>query len=199
MFNKDFYPRMVNSEGKEYENSEQFTLLGVEFESHPRSGVKWDQYIKKCINKAYSNMWVIRRLAEMGVNSEDLSMTYETRIRKHLEINVPLFHFSISKKLSDTIEKVQKACMYIILGKHASMDSICNQAILNLESLCDRRDKLCTNFAKKTIKHPDHRKMFTWIEGRTTRDGRKVVVPYARTSRYARSSVPSLAQIINNL
>ena len=112
-------------------------------------------------------MWIIRRLAENGVNSDDLSMTYETRIRKHLEINVPLFHFSISKKLSDTIEKVQKACMYIILGKHASMDSICNQAILNLESLCDRRDKLCTNFAKKTIKHPDHRKMFTWIEGRT--------------------------------
>ena len=159
---KDCYPRMENTEGNIYENVEQFTLLGVEIESHPRSGVKWDKYISKCVKKAYSNMWILKRLAEMGVSTEDLCMTYEMRIKKHLEINVPLYHFSISQKLSKMIEKIQKACMFIILGKHASLDYFCNLAILDLEPLSDRRDKLCTNLAKKVIKHHEHRKMFTW-------------------------------------
>ena len=118
---------------------------------------------------------------------EDLSMTYESHIRKHLELNVPLWHFSITQHLSSVIEKVQKACMFIILGKHASLDYSCNLAILNLEPLYDRRVKLCNNFGEKLIKHPVHRNIFTWNEGRKTRDGRKVFVPYARTSRYGRS------------
>ena len=195
---KDFYPRMVNTEGKEYENVEQFTLLGVEFESNQRLGVKWDRYIAKCIKKAYSNMWILKRLAEMRVSIDDLLLTYECRIKKHLEINVPLYHFSINKNLSSVIEKVQKACVFIILGKHASLDYFCNLAMLNLEPLSDRRDKLSKNFAKKLTKHPVHRNIFTWNEGIKTRDGRKVVVPYARTSRYGRSSIPSLDQIINS-
>ena len=106
---------MVNSEGKVYDNVEEFTLLGVDFVSHQRYGVKWDKYLLKCIRNAYTNMWILKRLVEMGVNMQDLLMTYLSRIRVHLELNVPLWHFSISQKLSKNIEKVQKACVYIIL------------------------------------------------------------------------------------
>ena len=196
---RDFYPRLVNAEGKIYENVEKFTLLGVEFESHQRSGVKWDSYIAKCTKKAYSNMWILRRLAEMGVSTDDLKITYEYCIKTHFESNVPLWHFSISQKLSHLIEKVQKACMFIILGKNASYSYSYNLATLNLEPLSDRRNKLCQNYAKKSRKNPSQRSMFTWNEGRQTRDARKVLVPYARTSRYERSSFPSLARIINSL
>ena len=59
MFNaatsRDFYPRMVNNDGILHENVENFKLLGVEFVPNPRLGIKWDQYIQKCVKLAYKN------------------------------------------------------------------------------------------------------------------------------------------------
>ena len=117
---RDFYPRLVNTKGDIYENVEEFKLLGVDFVSDQKLGIKWDKYILKCIKQAYSNMWILKRLVEKGVKREDLIMTFESRIRTHLERNVPLWHFTINNKLIKAIEKVQKACIYIILGQYAN-------------------------------------------------------------------------------
>ena len=88
--------------------------------------------------------------------------------------------------------------MYIVLGKNATTDYNSNLALLDLEKLEKRREDLGTKFAKRTIKHPVHRNMFKWREGRATRTGTKVIVPKAKTKRYRRSSIPSLARIINS-
>ena len=144
-------------------------------------------------------MWILKRLSELGVSVEDKLMTYESRIRIFLEQNVALWHFSISKKLSHALEKVQRSCVIIILGKLATTDYFCNLTLLNLEPLADRREKLCIKFAKKTFKHPVHRTMFQINPISNTRDPRKVIVPKAKTVRYEKSSVPSLARMINSL
>ena len=196
---RDFYPRMVNTDGVQYENVEKFKLLGVDFVSHPKLGIKWDEYILKCVKQAYSNMWILKRLVEKGVPRGDLLMTYQSRIRTHMERNVPLWHFTINKQLVKTIEKVQKACIFLILGKSATSSYSNNLALLNLETMSDRRDKLCKNFAKKSIRHPVHNKMYTWRKGNQTRAKPKVIIPYAKTKRYDTSSIPSLSRIINSL
>ena len=72
-----------------------------------------------------------------------------------------------------------------------------NLAMLGLETLKDRRDHIAEKFAIKVLKHEDHRKMFQFSESDRTRAGKKVLVSWARTSRYARSTVPSLARMIN--
>ena len=144
-------------------------------------------------------MWILRRLSELGVSIEDLVMTYTSRVRGHLELNVPLWHFSITKKLSKSIERVQKSAAFVILGKLASLDYFCNLALLELEPLSDRREKLCRKFASKTIKHPFHSQMFSMVEGSTTRTKRSVIVPKAKTARYDKSTIPNLARIINSL
>ena len=190
---------MINDENELYDNVEEFTLLGVDFESHQKQGIKWDNYIHKCIKKAYNKMWILKRLAEKGVSSTDLLMTFISRIRSQLEQNVPLWHFTISKRLSNDIEKVQKACLFIILGRKATSSYGSNLALLNLNKLKERRDELCQNFAKKVVKHPVHRNMFTWKKGSKTRKGDKVIVPKYKTKRYGTSSIPSLARIINSM
>ena len=195
--------RMLNSDGSEYQNVEEFKLLGDEFVSDPRTGVRWDTFIQKCIRQSYANMWILKRLSELGVSIEDKLLTYQSRIRIHLEQHTPLWHFSISKKLSKAIEKVQRTCVILILGQLATADYLCNLALLDLEPLSDRRDTLCKRFARKTVKHPVHSTMFTFVSDKTTRStaksSRKVVVPAARTARYDRSAVPNLARIINSL
>ena len=196
---KDCYPRLMNSSGTIYDNTEQFTLLGVDFTTDQRTGIRWDAFIKKCIQKAYLNMWILRRLVEIGVKREDLIMSYTERIRVMVEAHVPLWSFSISKSLIKQIEKVQKVACFIILGKDSSPSYTTNLVTLDLEPLEVRRDSLCTNLAKKLVKHPAHRKMFTFKEGRDTRAGRKVIIPHTTTRRYETSSVPSLAKIINSI
>ena len=81
----------------------------------------------------------------------------------------------------------------------ATSDYYCNLAILNIEPLENRRELLCKKFARKTFKHPVHRQMFTLRKGNKTRSGCKVVVPEAKTARYEKSAIPSLAKIINSL
>ena len=194
---RDCNPRLMNSNGNIYENVDEFTLLGVDIVSHPKLGINWETYISKCVKKAYNKMWILKRLAEMGISTRDLLMTYESRIRIQLEMNVPLWHFTVNKKLSKMIEKVQKSCLYIILGKRATPSYTSNLDLLKLDRLDIRRDQLCQNFVKKVIKHPEHKKMFTWKERSSTRAGPKVIIPTANTQRYGRSAVPSLARLIN--
>ena len=196
---KDFYPRIANSQEIIYENTEEFKLLGVDFVSHSRDGVRWDKYIQQCIKQAYSKMWILKRLAELGVSTQDLLMSYLSRVRVQLEQNVPLWHFSISSQLRKKLENVQKACLFIILGQRATSDYHRNLAMLNLEPLVDRRLTLCKNFGRKTIKHPVHSQMFTFNRVKHTRAGRKVIVPKANTARYNKSAIPSLARLINSM
>ena len=129
----------------------------------------------------------------------DQLMTYLSRVRVYIEQNVPLWHFSITKQLSNKIENIQKASLIIILGHLASPDYFCNLAMLNLEPLLNRRKILCKNFAKKTLKHPVHSKMFEFKQRKKTRTCFNVIVPFAKNARYANSSIPSLAKLINSM
>ena len=147
---------------------------------------------------AYTNMWILKRLAELGVSTDDLLLAYVSRIRVHLEQNSALWNFSISQQLCKKIESVQKACLFIVLGRHATPDYYCNLAMLNLEPMANRREKLCQKFARKTLKHPVHGKMFTINKNNQTRSGRKVIEPKAKTARYRKSSIPSLARMLNS-
>ena len=188
---------ITNEEGTVYDNTESFQLLGVDFVTDKRKGLNFNTYINKCIQNAYANMWMLRRLSQLGISIERLLLTYESRVRVFLEQNVPLWMFSLSQKLCRKIEKVQKIALYIILGNHAHKDYFCNLAILNIETLEDRRHTIARNFSVKILKHPQHRKIFKISDNKRTRSGKLIVEPPTRTARYSRSAVPSLARLIN--
>ena len=70
-----------------------------------------------------------------------------------------------------------------------------------MEPLEERRQKIALNVATKILKHPEHRNIFKFRDSNyyyyKTRSGKKVIVPKFRTARYAKSTVPSLAKLIN--
>ena len=142
-------------------------------------------------------MWILRRLFELGVSVENMLLAYKSRIRIFVEMNVPLWNFNLSAKMSKKIEKLQKTAVFIILGSNADKDYFCNLAILGLETLQDRRQTIVRNFATKLIKHPIHRNIFKFSEASKTRSNQRIIIPFARTTRYERSSVPSLGKFIN--
>ena len=192
---RDFTPRVVNASGDLYENTEAFKLLGVDFATHHSKVIDLNPYLNKCIQTAYGKLWMLRRLGELGIPIHLLLLTYKLRVRVFLEQNVPLWTFNLSKVMAGKMEKVQKIAAYIILGKHAHKDYFCNLSMLELDTLENRRHELAIKFAAKTLKHPEHRKIFTVTE--SLRNGRRVAVPASRTTRYERSTIPSLARLIN--
>ena len=194
---KDFSPNISNNDGKIYQNVEHFKLLGVDIESDRRKGVNLNTYVNNCIKKAYTNLWALRRLAELGVSKEYLLLTYESKIRCHVEQNCPLWMFSITQELKNKIEKVQKISFFIILGKYANKEYSYNLALLNSVSLDERRQAIAENLAKKILKHPAHRNIFMFSEKSNMRSGKHVIIPRIRTTRYLNTTVPSLGTIIN--
>ena len=79
-----------------------------------KKGLTLDNYTNRCIQKAYANMWMLRRLAELGISPEQLLITYLARIRALVEQNVPLWMFGLTKKRANKIEKAQKIALYVI-------------------------------------------------------------------------------------
>ena len=108
---KDFYPRVRNTDGILYENKEEFKILGINLISDKRKGINFNHYLEKCIQKAYSKLWILRRLVEAGVSIEHLITTYNLRIRVHIEQNVPLWMFSLNNTMKTKIEKLQKTSL----------------------------------------------------------------------------------------
>ena len=192
----DFTPKILNQTGNPYDNTEKFTLLGVDLVTDNIKGINFATYINSCIQKAYKSLWILRRLAEFGASIEELYITYKLRIRTHIEQNAPLWMFSLTQELKKKIERVQKISLYVILGKEAHEDYLCNLAILNAQPLEERRQKIALKFASNILKHPEHRKIFSYT-GENTRSKKTVVVPFTRTVRYQKSTVPALAQLIN--
>ena len=193
---RDFAPHLKSINGKEYTYTENFKLLGVNFQTDPRKGLTWEPYILAKMKSAYANMWTLRRLSEMGISTEKLLLIYKSKIRVHVEMNVPLWSFSINQNLAKKLENVQRTAAFLILRQKASKNYLLNLKKLNLDTLETRRHILIKRFARKTVKHPAHKKMFKLKIRNDTRSTAPIIIPKAKRKRYMNSAVPSLARII---
>ena len=85
---------------------------------------------------------------------------------------------------------------HIVLGdKYKSYETALEH--MDLESLKQRRQKLCENFAQKSVKNP---KFSTWFQvgGPKTRSQKiRYSVPEANTKRFRNSPIPYLTDLLN--
>ena len=165
---------------------------------------KWDEWIRwmewnanteYICNKAYRKLWIIRQLKALNLEPSFLLDVYVKEVRSILELAVPAWHGSLTDKLSRELERVQKVAVRIIIGKHVSYTAALKR--LNLDSLYDRREKLCRKFAEKTLKsrHSD-----IFVRNNTlheTRFKQKFKHPFCNTGRYFNSPVNFLTRLLN--
>ena len=77
-----------------------------------------------------------------------------------MELAIPAWHGAITLAEQIDLERTQKCAAHIILGEN--YDSYRKALLrLNLDTLQNRRDKLCLKFGKKSEKHP---KFQTWFK-----------------------------------
>ena len=148
--NKDFAPALTNDKGHLYQYTESFKLLGVNFQTDPIKGLSWETYINNKIKCAYANMWLLRRLSEMGVSQQKLLLIFKSKVRVHVEMNIPLWTFSINKKLSNKIEYIYlvEGYMDVIGLRSKGIDNV----VANLgTSLTERQVSVLNQFYNDLI------------------------------------------------
>ena len=159
--------------------------------------MKWKSNTLNIVKKASKQLWVLRRLKNLGATSSTLLKVYTMQIRSILEFGVPAWQGSLTLGQKTDLERVQKCAVHIMLGKNYSSYETALES-LNLENLEDRRVRLCLKFALKAEAHPKFQNWFQKSEKTyNTRNRVKYKEIQSRNDRYKKSPLGYLTKLLN--
>ena len=199
--NYDFTPQLVLNDNTSLEVVEEFRLLGVLFQSN----LGWQSNTNDICKRAYSRIWMIRRLRKLGASQIDMFDVYCKQVRCVLEFGVAVWAPGLTQAEATQIERVQKCALHVIMG--ASYGDYENALdLLKAEKLSVRRSKLCLKFMKRcetSIKYSSWLKIREQVKSTNiqTRSGNNIETKYKpvpfRTERYGKSPLPYLTNLLN--
>ena len=185
----------LSLKGKGVEVIEKTKLLGTEI----TNDLKWDCNTATIVKKANARMELVRRVASFGTSVEDLKTIYILFVRSHLEQSATVWHSSLTQDNRDDLERVQKSALKIILQeKYINYKNALNH--LNIESLEDRREEICLNFAKKCVKNKKLKSMFPLNDKNhpmELRENETYKVQFAHNERLKKSSIVYMQRLLN--
>ena len=191
----DFQPRLQLESECFLESVDEHKLLGVIITSN----LNWQSHIDSICCKAYTRMWMIRRLKKLGSHEADLLAVYTTQIRSLLEFAVAVWNGGITVAQSAQLERVQKCALAIILSNnYIDYENALSET--QFETLATRRKLLCLKFAKKASKHPKFANWFCQSQTKaynTRKPNEKFKPVISRTSRYEKSPIAYLTKLLN--
>ena len=193
-FTEDQFATRLYLENTLLETITETKLLGTVI----TSDLKWHNNTHMITCKAYKRMCILQNLSKFKVPLEDMIVIYILYIRSVLEQNCQVWHYSLSIDDSTSLERVQKvACRIILKDKYLSYEHALE--LCELETLQERRKKLCLKFAKKCTQHPQAASMFPLNkqDNYSTRFREKYYVQPASTERLKNSAIPQLQRALN--
>ena len=161
----------------------------------------WDRNTKEMCRRAYSRLSMLTKLRYVGVDIEDLIDIYVLFIRSITEYCSTAFHSSLTVEQATDIERIQKTSLKIILGdSFVSYEAALEMT--GLQTLHDRREKRCLDFASKCLKHPVNKRMFPLnknleADRMDVRNREKFEVNFAHTEKYRMSAIPFCQRKLN--
>ena len=162
------------------------------------SDLKWHKNTEMLIKKAFQRMIILNKLKSFNVSMEDMLVIYKLYVRSIVEQNCQVWHHSLTDEDQTNLERVQKvACKVILQQDYFGYEDALSK--LSLDSLFERREKLCLSFAKKCVKHPKASTMFPMNPApvHSLRNPEKFYVQPSRTSRLLYSAIPQLQRALN--
>ena len=175
---------------------DELNLLGVIISKD----LKWYSNTNFLVTKCNRKFFMFAKLKSFRASREDLLRVWVSYLRPICEYAAPVWHSSISVAESSKIERIQKRAVRIILGGDYNSYSDALES-LNIPSMYQRREMLCSKFANNVLSSPKFRYLLPDLRksGRSLRSAnrRKVKEIKCNTTRYYRSAVPYLARLIN--
>ena len=162
--------------------------------------LKWDLNTQNIIKKGNARLQLLRKAAGFSPPIEDLKTIYFSFIRSLLEQSATVWHSAITQENSSDIERVQKsACRIILQEKYTGYKNALNR--LEIESLAERRENLCLNFALKCTKNKKTVDMFPKVNRKhsmKTRNPEVYKVQFANTERLKKSPIIYMQKLLND-
>ena len=142
-------------------------------------------------------MLILKKLYQFNVPVSELINIYILYVRSVAEQSAVVWHSSITKGEQRDLERTQKVALRIILkDSYTSYPEALK--LSGLDTLSERRSKLCLNFAKKCTKSEKTSEMFPLNKKVVnTRHHEQFNVTHARTDRLAKSAIPYMQRLLN--
>ena len=142
-------------EGEILDTVEDTRLLGTIISND----LRWDKNTDSIVKKANKRMELLRKISHFGASWDDLKNIYVLYIRSLLEQSCTVWHSGLTEENKQDLERVQKSALRIILQESYKNYSHALNT-LEIESLADRREVLCIEFAKKCLKNEKMKHFF---------------------------------------
>jgi hypothetical protein len=163
------------------------------------SDLRWEANTEHICKKAFKNMWALRRMKTLNMDSFTTLDYYFKEVRVHVELAVPVWHSGLTTKQSSDIERVQRVALSIVLGRaDISYSRTC--ALLGVKPLYIRRQELCDRFSVKTASPScRHSELFQAQNSCYNTRIDQFREHLCRTSRFYKSALPFLTRSVNQL
>ena len=196
-FSKKYkFTTQLSVKGENIEIIKEAKLLGT----YITDDLKWNRNTSEIVKKAYRRMQLLNRAASFTTSTNDLKHIYLTFVRSILEQSAVVWHSGLSGKNRKDLERVQKTGLKIILGNNFTTYKS-GLEMLNLDTLDERRRKICLKFAQNCLKNEKVKSMFPLNFSKhkmKLRKTNKFEVSKQRTRRYEKSAIPYMQELLNN-
>ena len=198
----DFSPELYLTPGTRLEVVEEMKLVGYQLRTDLRTASNTDYIVRR----AWSRMWIIRRLKALGASEQELIRVLRAQVLSVLLFATPAWSTLITAKESARIESVLKTGLYLVYGpRYRSFSwALCEAKI---SSLSDQRSKMFYNFTKGCINNSKFRKWFALTEKQPSEEPTGAItrskkprfkpIPY-RTQAFAKSAIPQMVILANS-
>ena len=102
--NFDFMPKLTIEDSEPLELVDEMRLLGVMVSYD----LKWRSNTTVMIKKAFSRLWILRRLKPLGASTMELLDVYQKQVRCIVEYASPVWTGGLTLDEVHQIERVQK-------------------------------------------------------------------------------------------
>ena len=134
--------------GSEVEHVSQVNLLGVILTNN----LKWQGPIDSVCGKGSSRLYFLRTLRRAGVDPKDIVAINVALICSILEYACKVWHSGPAVQRSDQLGLVQRGALRVAYPDHSYRVAL---QITGLDTLRDRRDRLCRTFFANVLE-PTH-------------------------------------------
>ena len=136
----------------------------------------------------------LRNLKRLGASEDQLKTVYLQQIRSTMKMACPVWHPGLTVQEARNIERIQKTALLKMRGHtHTTY----REALVHfdLDSLKQRGENLCLNFAKKALKSEKFSNCFcSNNEEKVTRSTKMPLNKiHCRTKRFLKSPIPDRA------
>jgi hypothetical protein len=175
---------LISMNDSELERVSNTKLLGVILNNK----LTWGDHIDYICKKASQRLFFIRLLKKANVPLSDIVLIYCSIVRAILEYACEVWHHSLTKRQTDSLEHIQKRALKIVSPNNEYKDAL---KMFNIESLHERREEKCIKFFKD-ICNPNHKLHFMLPPKNTIqnlRSKRTFQLPKVKTKRLKHSPI----------